>query len=161
MLRNLASELRTDILSKKAVPALSAGFTSGLGLLVAQVAFGSFIYSGPLAPYSSQGVGLVLFGNFAACLVIAFAGGYRGVISGLSPALVIVMASIASTMEAQGGGLFVTTAGALMISAMATGVCCLMIGRFRLANLMRFIPYPVAGGFVAGIGGAVFMAAMP
>ena len=160
MLRNLASELRADILSKKAVPALSAGFTSGLGLLVAQVAFGSFIYSGPLAPYSSQGVGLVLFGNFAACLVIAFAGGYRGVISGLSPALVIVMASIASTMEAQGDGLFVTTAGALMISAMATGVCCLMIGRFRLANLVRFIPYPVAGGFVAGIGGAVFLAAM-
>ena len=35
-----------------------------------------------------------------------------------------------------------------------------MIGHFRLANLMRFIPYPVTGGFVAGIGGAVCLAAM-
>ena len=156
LLQNLTSELRADIL----VPALSAGFTSGLGLLVAQVAFGSFIFSGPLAPYSSQGVGLVLFGNFAACLVIALAGGYRGAIAGLSPALVIVMATVGFTMDAEGDALFVTTAVALIISAVATGACCLMIGRFRLANLVRFIPYPVAGGFVAGIGGAVCLAAL-
>ncbi len=158
--RELASELRADILSERAIPALSAGFTSGLGLLVAQVAFGTFIFSGPLAPYSSQGVGLVLFGNFAACLVIAILGGYRGAISGLSPALVIVMALIGSTMDAEGDALFVTTAGTLIISATAAGACCLMIGHFRLANMVRFIPYPVAGGFVAGIGGAVCLAAM-
>ena len=133
-LRELASELRADILSAKTVPALSAGFTSGLGLLVAQVAFGSLIFSGALAPYSSQGVGLVLFGNFAACLLVALAGGFRGAIAGLSPALVIVMALIGSTVDAEGDALFVTTAGALMIGAVATGLCCLVIGRFRLAN---------------------------
>ena len=160
VLRNLASELHADMLSAKAVPALSAGFTSGLGLLVAQVAFGTFIFSGPLAPYASQGVGLVLFGNFAACLVIALASGYRGAIAGLTPALVIVMAAIGSTVDAEGDARFVTTAGVLMISAMTTGVCCHMIGRFRLVNLVRFTPYPVAGGFVAGIGGAVCLAAM-
>ena len=123
MFQDIASELRADVLSQKTVPALSAGFTSGLGLLVAQIAFGSFIFSGALAPYTSQGVGLILFGNFAACLIIALAGGYRGAISGLSPALVIVMALIGSTMDAEGDALFVTTAGALMLSAMATGVC--------------------------------------
>ena len=158
--RDLGTGLRTGIFSAKAVPALAAGFTSGLGLLVAQIAFGSFIFSGPLAPYSSQGVGLVLFGNFAGCLVIALAGGYLGAIAGLSPALVIAMAAIGANMDAEGEALFVTTAGALIISAVATGACCLLIGRFRLANLMRFVPYPVAGGFVAGIGGAVCLAAL-
>ena len=142
------------------IPALSAGFTSGLGLLVAQIAFGSFIFSGPLAPYSSQGVGLVLFGNFAACLIIALLGGYRGAISGLSPALVIVMATVGFTMDAEGDALFITTAGALMIGAVTVGMCCLAIGFLRLSNLVRFIPYPVSGGFVAGIGGAVCLAAM-
>ena len=158
--RDLASELRADILSKKAVPSLSAGLASGLGLLVAQIAFGSFIFSGPLASYSSQGVGLVLFGNFAACLIIALAGGYLGAIAGLSPPLVIVMATIGANMDAGGDALFVTTTVALIISAVATGACCLLIGRFRLANLVRFIPYPVTGGFVAGIGGIVCLAAM-
>ena len=46
----IGSELRADILAGKAVPALSAGFTSGLGLLVSHIAFGTFIFSGPLAP---------------------------------------------------------------------------------------------------------------
>ena len=159
-LRNLASELRTDAVSASAVPALSAGFTSGLGLLAAQIAFGSFIFSGPLAPYSSEGVGLVLFGNFAACFVIALAGGYRGTISGLSPALVVVMAQIASTMEAEGDALFVTTASVFIIAAVATGACYLLVGQFRLSNLVRFVPWPVAGGFVGGIGGVVCLAAM-
>ena len=158
--KHLAGGLRTEIPSSLSLPALSAGITSGLGLLVAQVAFGTFIFSGALAPYSSQGVGLVLFGNFAACLLIALAGGYRGAIAGLSPVLVLVMATIAATMKADSEVLFVTTACALIISAVATGMCCLLVGRFRLANLLRFIPYPVAGGFVAGIGGVVCLAAM-
>lgn len=51
---------------------------------MAQIAFGTFIFSGPLAPYSSQGLGLILFGNFAACLVIALAvGAYHIVLGGL------------------------------------------------------------------------------
>ena len=159
-LRSLASELWADTLSAKAVPALATGFTSGLGLVVSQVAFGTLIFSGPLAPYASQGIGLVLFGNFAACLVIALAGGFRGAISGLSPALVVVMALIGATMDAEGYTLFVTTTGALVIGAVTTGVCFLLVGRYQLANLLRFIPYPVAGGFVAGIGGTVCLAAM-
>ena len=159
-LRDLVFELRADLGSVKTVPALTAGFTAGLGLLVAQVAFASFIFSGPLAAYSSQGIGLVLFGNFAACLFIALGGGYRGAIAGLSPVLVVVMAAVGSTMDAEGHALFVTTSVALVLTAVVTGAGCLVIGSFRLANLMRFIPYPVAGGFVAGIGGAVCLAAM-
>ncbi len=144
----------------KAVAALSVGFTSGLGLLVAQIAFGTFIFSGGLAPYSSQGVGLILFGNFTAYLIIALAGGYRGAISGLSPTLVVVMALIGTSMNATGHTLFVTTVGALVISATAAGVLFFLVGHFQLSNLMRFIPYPMAAGFVAGVGGVVCLAAL-
>ena len=155
-----ANGLRAEFPSSLTLPALSAGITSGLSLLVAQVAFGTFIFSGALAPYSSQGIGLVLFGNFAACLLLALAGGFRGAIAGLSPVLVLAMATIAATMPGDGRQLFSTTAFALIVSAAASGICCLLVGRFRLANLLRFIPFPVAGGFVAGIGGAVCLAAM-
>ena len=156
----VTADLRAELLGGKAVSSLSAGLTSGLGLLVAQVAFATFIFSGALAPYASQGVGLVLFGNFAACLIMAMASGYRGVIAGLSPALVIGMAAFGSSTKAEGDVLFATVSGALIVSAVVTGLACFMIGRFRLANLLRFIPYPVSAGFVAGIGGAVCLAAM-
>ena len=129
-LRNLVSELRADTLSPKAAPALATGFTTGLGLLVAQIAHGSFIFSGTLAPYSTHGIGLVLFGNFSACVVIALASGFRGAIAGPSPALVIVMARIGSTTDAEGNALFVTTAGVLVISAVPTGVCFFLMGQF-------------------------------
>lgn len=140
--------------------ALSAGFTSGVGLLVAQVAFGSFIFSGPLNSYASQGIGLILFGNFAACLIIALVSGYRGAIAGLSPALVVVMATVVASIDLEGRELFVTASVALIISAVVTGVCCFIIGRFQFTNLVRFIPFPVSCGFVAGIGGLVFVAAL-
>ena len=160
MFRELATELHADIRGAKAVPALSAGIISGLNLLVAEIAFAVFIFSGPLAPFVSQGVGLVLFGNFAACLIIALLGGFRGAISGLSPAMVIVMALIVSTIGVEGEAGFVTAVSALVLSAVIAGAGCFWLGYFRLANLVRFIPYPVAGGFVAGIGGAVCLAAM-
>ena len=159
-LQGLGAELRTDLRGPKAFPALSAGITSGLNLLVAEIAFAAFIFSGTLAPFVSQGVGLVLFGNFAACLVIALFGGFRGAISGLSPAIVVVMALIASTVGTGGETGFVTVVAALVLSAVITGIGCFLLGHFRSANLVRFIPYPVAGGFVAGIGGAVCLAAL-
>lgn len=159
-LRDLASEVRADALSAQAIPALSVGFTTGLGLLVAFIAYGSLIFSGPLAAYASQGVGLVLFGNFVACLVIALASGFRGAIAGISPALVVVLARIASSADAESDALFATTVATLIISAVATGVCFYLMGRYRLADLVRFIPYPVAGGFVAGIGAVVCLSAL-
>ncbi len=157
----LLTELLSDAASTKLVPALSAGVTSGLNLLVAQIAFAIFIFSGQLAPHSSQGIGLILFGNFFICLIIALKGGYRGAISGLGAAMIVTMAAIGSTIDAAGEVLFATTVVALMIGAGTAGACCLVIGYFRLSNMVRFIPYPVAGGFVAGIGGVVCLAAFP
>ncbi len=157
---DLVRELRADVASPKAIAALAAGMTSGVGLIATQVSFATLIFSGALAPFASQGVGLVLFGNFAACLVFALAGGYRGVIAGLSPALVVGMSLIAATTDASGEALFVSVSAALILSALVAGGACLLIGRLRLAYLVRFIPYPVAAGFVAGIGGSVCLAAM-
>ncbi len=142
------------------IPALSAGSTSGLGLLVSHIAFASFVFSGSLQPWSSQGVGLILFGAFAGCLIVALTGGFRGAIAGLSPALVIVMADIGSTIDAEGQTLFVTTVVVLATGVICAAALCYLIGSFRLANLVRFIPYPVASGFVAGIGGAVLLGAI-
>ncbi len=156
----LARECWSDLISQKALAAFTVGSTTGLALLTTHIAFATVIYSGDLAAYASQGVGLVLFGCFAACLVTGLASGYRGTIAGLSPSLVIGMAVIASTMAASDETLFPSVVAALILCAVLTGICCLVVGRFRLANLVRFIPYPVASGFVAGIGGAVCLAAL-
>ena len=40
----------------------------------------------------------------------------------------------------------------IALSALATGLLFGLVGWFRLANLSRFIPYPLMGGFLAGLG---------
>ena len=150
------SELRAD-----ALPALSSGLVSGVYIVVYVFSAGGVIFSGALAPFFSQGTGTILFGTFVVCLVIALTGGYRGAISALPSPAIVVLAAIGSTIALQGDGLFMTMVATMMVSALAGGTCFLMIGRFRLTDLVRFIPYAVAGGFLAGTGGALCLAALP
>ena len=47
---------------------------------------------------------------------------------------------------------FATMVVIIALSALATGLLFGLVGWFRLANLSRFIPYPLMGGFLAGLG---------
>ena len=131
-------------LSTTTIAAISAGGTSGLGLLVSHVAFATLIFSGALAPHSSQGIGFILFGCFSGCLIIALLGGFRGAIAGLSPALVVAMVHIGASMNVPDEALFVTTIVALAVSAAITGLLCFPGWKVRTHPSGTF--YPVSGG---------------
>ena len=47
---------------------------------------------------------------------------------------------------------FVTVVAMTMVVTVLTGIAFLVIGTFKRGNLIRFVPYPVVGGFVAGAG---------
>ena len=157
---NFVSELRAEALPTRAIPALSSGLVSGVYMVIYVFSAGGIIFSGALAPFFSQGTGTVLFGTFVVCLVITLTSGYRGAISALPSPAIVVLVAIGSTIALQGDVLFMTMVATMMVSALAGGTCFLTIGRFRLANLIRFIPFSVAGGFLAGTGGALCLAAL-
>ena len=159
-IRLLCQELYTDAKGKKLFPAISNGLMSGITLVVAQTAFGALIFSGALASYSSQGIGLVLFGCFASLLFMSLTSSFPGVIATLSPALAIFMLEIANSVNTNDESLFVTVFAVLALTAVIIGVLCLLIGHYQLAALFRFIPYPVSSGFVTGLGATVCIAAM-
>ena len=156
----LASELRADALSAKALPALSVGVVISLSEIFAEVSMAALIFSGPLAPFLPQGIGLMLFGTFAICLVIALTGSYRGTISSHPTAPVMVLGATGAALTLEGNALFMTLVAIVIISAMAVAVCFLSIGHFRLANLIRFVPYSVTCGVLAGTGGSCFLGAL-
>ncbi len=161
-LMKLMSELRADALSGNLYPALSVGLVVGVIGSAYLISVGALVFAGPLAPFLSQGTIMVLFGGFVVCLWIALTSGYRGALSMISVPSSIVLIVIASTIGVEGDALarFVTTAAVLVIGAVATGICFLIIGQFRLANLIQFIPYSVAGGFIAGTGVLLCVAAL-
>ena len=159
---NLISELRADALSTKLFSALSVGLVVGVVGSAYLISVGAMIFSGPLATFLSQGTIMVLFGGFVVCLVVALTSGYRGAFSMAAVPSVMVLVVIGSTIGVEDDSLarFMTTVTVAIVGSVATGVCFLMVGQFRLAKLVRFIPYSVAGGFIAGTGVMLCAAAL-
>lgn len=158
--RTLATNLRQRVLTKRTLLAFTVGCVSGLTVVVGEISLATVVFSGPLAPYAAQGVGLVLFGSFAGCLVIALTSGFLGAVSAPPVPTLIVLAVIGGALALEGDALFATMVAIIVLCAFATGLIMLLIGRFGLTNLVRFIPYPVSSGFVAGTGGVACLVAL-
>ena len=154
------SEIRADFLSAKAFPALLGGGIVGSLLIVYEISMAASIFSGPLAPFLSQGIGMLVFSTFAVCLVLAFASGYRGGIANHSVSPVMILGAIASAMTLEGDALFMTMVAVVIVSTLTTAACCLLIGHYRITNLIRFVPYPVICGVIAGAGGICALASL-
>jgi SulP family sulfate permease len=144
--------------SRQAVTSVTAGLVVGLIVTVFSISLASLIFSGELAPYLSRGIGLFLFGGLAMSLVVMFLGSLPG--TGIGPqdgpaALIAVAAggitaSMVSTADPD--SIFSTVVAAIIICSFVTGLIFFLIGQFKLGNLVRYIPFPVVGGFLAGTG---------
>ena len=156
-MHGLASELRLDAGTSKLPAALSTGAVVAVLTLVCQPSLAAVIFAGPLAPFVARGAGAILFGSCALCLIAALAGSYRGTISlphfAPAAALSAIGVAVAANMRAAPGeAVFATMIAIVALSTLTTAFCFLLIGRFRLAHLLRFMPYPLVGGFLAGLG---------
>lgn len=140
------------------VPAVIAALVIGLLQVFVAVSFAALIFAGDLAPFLARGVGFALFGAVVTGLVVALASSLPGAIGGVqdvsSAVLAVVAANVAAALGAAAapGARFVTAVAAVALSGLVTGGFLLLLGRFRLGNLVRFLPYPVVGGFLAGTG---------
>ena len=157
---SVLSEIRADALSAKALLALLAGTIIGALDIVIEISMAAFIFSGPLAPFLSQGIGMLVFSTFAVCLVIALASGYRGGLASYTVPPAMMLGAIGASITLEGDALFMTMAAIVIVSALATAACCLLLGHLRIANLLRFVPYPVICGVIAGAGGGCVLAAL-
>ena len=160
----LLAELRADAASAKLFAAVFVGLAMGVVLVIGAVAISALIFSGTMAPLAVRGAGLVLFGTFVLCLAIALTGGYRGAVSAPQDAPVAVVVSVAaaagaSMVGAAGETLFMTLVVILILTTTAAGACIALVGRVRTAGVLRFVPYPVVGGYLAGAGWILALAA--
>lgn len=143
-----------------------AGAVIGPVTIVVVISFAGLIYAGLPAEYLARGIGLTLFGNIIFNLVIALAGSAPGMVvaSQDSPAAILALANagIVHTMAASAPmeQIFATIVAAVVLSSLLTALLFLLVGTFRLGNLVRYLPYPVIGGFLAGTGVLLIQGAM-
>ncbi len=150
------SALRDELRPEKLVSAAAAGLVTGISLIMVCVAFGTMIFSGDLSPYVSRGIGFMLFGSVVYVLVTALFSSLHAVSSTVQDNPAAIMAVIAVAITGTAGlsprEKYVTLVAALTLTALITGILLWLLGVFKQGNLVRYIPYPVVGGFLAGVG---------
>jgi sulfate permease, SulP family len=136
---------------------LAAGVIAVLAVVIA-ASFGALIFSGPLQAHVAEGVGLLLFTVAVISAVSAWRSSFPGTIAGAQDNTSIVLAVTgASIVAAAPAGtadevVFGTVVATIVVGSALTGLTFFLLGRFRLGELIRYIPYPVIGGFLAGTG---------
>ena len=138
------------------VASLAAGVMIGAVEAVLAISFASFVFSGLLDGYLDHGIGLYLGGAALTLAILAWLAGPRGVIGSVQDATAAVLAVVATTtaLDAFGGPerSFLTVVAATMVVTVLAGITLFVLGRSRRGNILRFVPYPVVGGFLAGAG---------
>ena len=142
--------------SERVLASVTAGVLIGVVEVVFAISFAALVFGGYLAQFLPDGIGLFLVAAAISLAILAWRSGSRGVVGGVQAAVVAVLAVVATTTALHTFGssnrAFVTVVAATMVVTILTGVTFLVIGTFKRGNLIRFVPYPVVGGFLAGTG---------
>ena len=140
------------------VPGLIAGTINSIVCIVSAMALAALIFTGPLAEYLPQGIGILLMGTAIFAALSALTATYPLIFSAPQDIPIAILALMATTVAA-GVGKEVTGEQAYQFMFVAIGLTSLIVGlffyilgRFKLGELVRYIPFPVVGGFLAGTG---------
>jgi SulP family sulfate permease len=140
------------------LPSLIAGTINGIIFIVSAMSLAALIFTGPLAVYLPQGIGILLVGSIIFALFSAFTATYPLILIAPQDIPIAILALMAITISTGIGDqlsaedvyqfIFV----AIGFTSIMVGVFFWILGRFKLGKLVRFIPFPVVGGFMAGTG---------
>jgi len=134
-----------------------AGLVIGAVEVIFAGAFAALVFGGYLEFYFlDDAVGLFLGAAALTLGLMAWLAGRRGIVGSLQAIGAVVMAVVSASAVVHTGGsaadLFSTVVAAIMVATVLTGLVALWLGARRRGDLIRFVPYPVVGGFIAGTG---------
>lgn len=137
---------------------LSAGLLIYFLEVIVVISFTALVFSGPLSGQVPRALGLIIAGDALVCLLVALFSSYPGsiAIEQDAPAAVMALAAAAIAAAVPAGLVetrgFATVLMGIIVTTVFTGLFFMLLGWFRLGGLVRFLPYPVMGGFLAGTG---------
>jgi sulfate permease, SulP family len=124
--------------------------------IVLTMSLAALIFSGPLSPHLPTAIGLSLLAAAVMMLVSSLFSSVAGAVGSVQDTsaaiLAVIAVSITTRLDISGDEAFYTVVAAMMVASLAMGLTFYLLGALRLGGLIRFIPYPVVGGFMAGTG---------
>lgn len=155
-----------DLPSAAARPAsiLLVGLVLGIMEIVIAASFAALVFPGSLAVHLPRAMGLTLFAVAILMIVVALRSSVPGAIASVQDSAAAILgvaaAGIAGRSAPASESTFLTIVLAISLGGLAIALLFLFLGSFRLGNLIRFVPYPVIGGFLAGTGWLIFTGGM-
>jgi sulfate permease, SulP family len=148
--------LLKDILGGSAASVLTVTFGLSYSLL---------IFGGPLSPYLSYGVAATFIASAILASVIAIGSSLPFAISGPESSTAAMTGILASSMVER---MLVADPSApvlpavlitLAVTTILTGIVLCCFGMTRMGRAIRYVPYPVVGGFLAATGCLILLGA--
>ncbi len=136
-----------------------AGVISAIVQIAYCISFSALIFQGALASGFSLGLAALILGTAVTGVVIALTSTLSPANGGPDSPAVAVMSvlagSVAAALAAKGAStseIIINVLVALSVSTLFTGILLYGIGALKLGQWLRFVPYPVIGGFLAASG---------
>ena len=135
---------------------IGAGIVVGVLLVVMATSYSALVFSGGLEVHLRKGIALNLLGAVVGAVTVGLLTSLPWAIAGpqdvTGAILGVATASIAARMSPAADETFLTVVLVMALTSLLTGGCFLLLGSFHLGDLIRYVPYPVVGGFLAGTG---------
>ena len=129
---------------------------------ILSIAFGlsyaALIFSGPLAPWLAYGIAVTFLSTAVSAFVVALRSSLPFAIAGPDTSTSAVTAGLAASLVgrliASGAGshLLEPTLIVMAIGSALAGILLCGLGIARAGRVIRFVPYPVIGGFLGATG---------
>ncbi|MEX0618834.1 MAG: SulP family inorganic anion transporter [Pseudohongiellaceae bacterium] len=141
----------------KIISNVLAGVLVAVMNVTVAISVAALIFTNTSPDFLAPGIVVLLLGTLITGLGATLFSDFKGVISGprsgLAPVFAAIVSGIFVFMEGEPTADTLATAiMALMVTAVVSGAFLIFLGKLRLGGLVRYIPYPVMGGFFAGIG---------
>jgi sulfate permease, SulP family len=138
---------------------LFAGVVSSVLSIAYGLSFAALIFSGPLTPWLGYGIAATFLASAVGASIVAVRSSLPFTIGGPDSSTSAVTATLVATLLPQlaGGGatgeqLVVPALMVMALGAALTGLLLCGLGLTRAGRAIRFVPYPVIGGFLGATG---------
>ncbi|MEO1350429.1 MAG: SulP family inorganic anion transporter [Cyanobacteria bacterium J06635_15] len=135
-----------------------AGLLTGTISVLSAISLAGLIFSAELDAYLPVGIGIMLLSNFLIRIITALGSSFPIAIGNPQPEQVTILAVMAAaigtqlTAVAMPEAILPTILAAIALGSLLTGIFLLILSPFKLDKAIRYIPFPIVGGFLAGIG---------
>lgn len=140
------------------VSAVSAGLIAGIRTILGSATMVMLVMPVSLPGGIAPALDAILIGGAVLGALVALLSTYPGVVAQVQDGPAVIIGVMATSLAASMRGsvpaelLILLIIASLNVAAVVAGAVFYGLGAFRLGALIRFIPYPVIGGFLAGSG---------